>query len=64
MNRKLAQGRHVERLQSSPHCGERDLGEPSDHQLMRSGAAVLLLLRDMVERSDVSDAWPWPTPRA
>lgn len=61
MNRKLAQGRHVEWLRSSVHSGEMDLGERSDHQQKRSGRTVHRLLQDMAEGRDISDAWPWPT---
>jgi hypothetical protein len=62
MNRKLAQGRHVEWLRSSAHCGEADLGERSDYQQKRSGRIVHRRLQDMAEGRDVSDATPWPSP--
>ena len=62
MNRKLAQGRHVEWLRASAHCNETDLGERSDHQLKRSGRNVHRLLKDMTEGRDISDATPWPYP--
>ncbi|MGO4246239.1 hypothetical protein AB4Y87_03415 [Paenarthrobacter sp. RAF54_2] len=61
MNRKLAQGRHVEWLRSSVHCSETDAGERTDHQPTRSGRIVHRLLQDMAEGRDFSDAWPWPT---
>ena len=41
MNRKLAQGRHVEWLRTSPHSSETDPGERSDHSL--SGLAELFI---------------------
>jgi hypothetical protein len=64
MNRKLAQGRHVEWLRASAHLNESDLGERTDLQLKRSGRMVHRLLQDMAEGRDISDASPWPTPGA
>ncbi|MGP0223971.1 MULTISPECIES: hypothetical protein [unclassified Paenarthrobacter] len=64
MNRKLAQGRHVEWLRASAHINETELGERSDHQMKRSGRNVHRLLKDMVEGRDISDATPWPYPGA
>lgn len=62
MNRKLAQGRHVEWLRASAHFNETDLGERTDLHLKRSGKLVHRLLPDMAEGRDISDASPWPTP--
>lgn len=62
MNRKLAQGRHVEWLQASAQSNETDLGEHTGHQLKRSGSVVHRLLQDMAERRDIKDVTPWPSP--
>ena len=62
MNRKLAQGRHVEWLRSAAHCGETDADERSDHQSKRSRRIVHRLRQDMAEGRDIRDVWPWPMP--
>lgn len=62
MNRKLAQGRHVEWLRSSAHCGQADLGERSDYQPKRSGRLIHRLLQDVAEGREIGDATPWPSP--
>ncbi|WP_423183558.1 hypothetical protein [Arthrobacter sp. NyZ413] len=62
MNRKLAQGRHVEWLRASAPFNETDLGERTNVQLRRSGKLVHRLLQDMAEGRDTRDSSPWPTP--
>jgi hypothetical protein len=62
MNRKLAQGRHVEWLRASAHFNESDLGERTDMHPKRSGKLIHRLLQDMAEGRDISDASPWPIP--
>ncbi|MDR6989159.1 hypothetical protein J2Y66_003674 [Paenarthrobacter nitroguajacolicus] len=61
MNRKLAQGRHVEWLRASAYFKETDLGERTNVQLKRSGKLVHRILQDMPEGRDSSDVSPWPT---
>jgi hypothetical protein len=61
MNRKLAQGRHLEWLRASAHFNETDLGERADLQLKRSAQLVHRLLQATAEGRDSRDASPWPT---
>ena len=62
MNRKLAQGRHVEWLRASAQATETDLGEHTGHQVKRSARIVHRLPPDMAEGRDVKDVTPWPSP--
>ena len=62
MNRKLAQGRHVEWLRASAHYDETNLGERTDQQSKRSGKIVHRLRQNIVEGRDIRDANPWPSP--
>jgi hypothetical protein len=64
MNRKLAQGRHVEWLRASARSNETHLGERTDLQPNHSGKPVRRLLQDMVEGRNSRDASLWLPPRA